>query len=150
MTRNNLDNPIFLFTFLLVAITINTISSIHFLLIMLAGVCFIAFYTCLKRKYWYSLFFVILTFMFIEINSGLKPLSLIMLSLFIYIFIIPSTHRIMSFSTLNEYLYILIFYFGVFLIWVMTIGMSDSFIAIIFVNIIIDLLFFGVFIWTTD
>lgn len=146
MTRNNLDNPIFLFTFLLVAITINTISSIHFLLIMLAGVCFIAFYTCLKRKYWYSLFFVILTFMFIEINSGLKPLSLIMLSLFIYIFIIPSTHRIMSFSTLNEYLYILIFYFGVFLIWVMTIGMSDSFIAIIFVNIIIDLLFFGVFI----
>ena len=146
MTRNNLDNPIFLFTFLLAAITINTISSIHFLLIMLAGVCFIAFYTCLKRKYWYSLIFVILTFIFIEINSGLKPLSLIMLSLFIYIFIIPSTHRMMSFSTLNEYFYILIFYLGVFFIWVMTIGMSDSFIAIIFVNIIIDLLFFGVFI----
>ena len=146
MTRNNLDNPIFLFTFLLAVITINTISSIHFLLIMLAGVCFIAFYTCLKRKYWYSLFFVILTFMFIEINSGLKPLSLIMLSLFIYIFIIPSIHRIMSFSSLNEFLYILIFYVGVFFIWVVTIGMSDSFIAIIFVNIIIDLLFFGVFI----
>jgi len=146
MTRNNLDNPIFLFTFLLVAITINTISSIHFLLIMLAGVTFVAFYTCLKRKYLYSLLFVVLTFFFIEINSGLKPLSLTLLSLFIYIFIIPKTHRIMSFSSLNEYIYILIFYLGVFFIWVMTIGMSDSFIAIIFVNIIIDLLFFGVFI----
>ena len=146
MARNNLDNPIFLFTFLLVAITINTISSIHFLLIMLAGVTFVAFYTCLKRKYLYSLLFVVLTFFFIEINSGLKPFSLTLLSLFIYIFIIPKTHRIMSFSSLNEYIYILIFYLGVFFIWVMTIGMSDSFIAIIFVNIIIDLLFFGVFI----
>jgi len=146
MTRNNLDNPIFLFVFLLAIITINIISSIHFLLIMLAGVCFISFYTCLKRKYLYSLIFVVLTFMFIEINSGLKPLSLTLLSLFIYIFIIPSINRMMSFSALNEYIYILIFYLGIFLIWVTTIGMSDSFIAIILVNIIIDLLFFGVFI----
>jgi len=146
MTRNNLDNPIFLFTLLLAIIMINTISSIHFLLIMLAGVCFIAFYTCLKRKYLYSLLFVILTFMFIEINSGLKPLTLTLLSLFIYIFIIPSIHRIMSFKALNEYIYILIFYLGLSLIWVMTIGMSDNFITVIFVNIIIDLIFFGVFI----
>ena len=146
MTRNNLDNPIFLFTLLLAIITINTISSIHFLLIMLAGVCFIAFYACLKRKYLYSLLFVILTFMFIEINSGLKPLTLTLLSLFIYIFIIPSIHRIMSFKALNEYIYILIFYLGLSLIWVMTIGMSDNFITVIFVNIIIDLIFFGVFI----
>lgn len=146
MTRNNLDNPIFLFTLLLAIITINTISSIHFLLIMLAGVCFIAFYACLKRKYLYSLLFVILTFMFIEINSGLKPLTLTLLSLFIYIFIIPSIHRIMSFKALNEYIYILIFYLGLSLIWVMTIGMSDNFITVIFINIIIDLIFFGVFI----
>ena len=146
MTRSNLDNPIFLFIFLLAVITINTISSIHFLLLMLAGVCFITFYRCIRKKYFYSLFFVVLTLVFIEINSGLKPLSLTLLSLFIYIFIIPSTHRMISFSTLKEYIYILIFYLGVFLIWVMTIGMSDSFIAIIFVNIIIDLLFLGVFI----
>lgn len=146
MTRNNLDNPIFLFILLLVIITINTVSSIHFLLIMIAGVTFTAFYVCLKRKYLYSLFFIVLTFIFIEINSGLRPLSLTLLSLFIYIFIIPNIDRMMSFSKLNEYIYILIFYLGVFLIWVMTIGMSDSFIAIIFVNIIIDLLFLGVFI----
>jgi len=146
MSRNNLDNPIFLFILLLVIITINTISSIHFLLIMIAGITFTSFYICLKRRYLYSLFFIVLTFIFIEINSGLKPLSLTLLSLFIYIFIIPSIDRIMSFNKLNEYIYILIFYLGVFLIWVGTIGMSDSFIAIILVNIIIDLLFFGVFI----
>ena len=146
MTRNNLDNPIFLFTLLLVIITINTISSIHFLLIMIAGVTFISFYICLERRYLYSLFFIILTFTFIEINSGLRPLSLTLLSFFIYIFIIPYIDRIMSFSKLNEYIYIIIFYLGVFLIWVATIGMSDSFIAIIFVNVIIDLLFFGVLI----
>jgi len=125
---------------------INTVSSIHFLLIMLSGVCFIAFYTCIKRKYLYSLLFVVLTFLFIEINSGLRPLSLTLLSLFIYIFIIPSIHRMMSFSSLNEFIYIIIFYLGVFLIWTMTIGITDDFVAIIFVNIIIDLLFFGVLI----
>ena len=38
MTRNNLDNPFFLFIVLLIAITINTIASIHFLLVMLAGI----------------------------------------------------------------------------------------------------------------
>ncbi len=146
MTRNNLDNPIFLFALLLIIITINTISSIHFLLIMISGVTFISFYLSLKRKYPYSLFFIVLTFTFIEINSGLKPFSLSLLSLFIYIFIIPKVDRIMSFNKLNEYIYILIFYLGVFLIWVITLGMSDSFITIIFVNIIIDLLFFGVFI----
>ncbi len=146
MTRNNLDNPIFLFALLLVIITINTISSIHFLLIMISGVTFISFYLSLKKKYPYSLFFIVLTFTFIEINSGLKPFSLSLLSLFIYIFIIPKVDRIMSFNKLNEYIYILIFYLGVFLIWVMTLGMSDNFITIIFVNIIIDLLFFGVFI----
>jgi len=113
---------------------------------MISGVTFISFYLSLKRKYPYSLFFIVLTFTFIEINSGLKPFSLSLLSLFIYIFIIPKVDRIMSFNKLNEYIYILIFYLGVFLIWVMTLGMSDNFITIIFVNIIIDLLFFGVFI----
>jgi len=43
MTRNNLDNPLFLFIVLIIAITINTIASIHFLLIMLSGIIFTAF-----------------------------------------------------------------------------------------------------------
>ena len=85
MTRNNLDNPFFLFLVLLMAITINTIFSIHFLLIMFAGILFTAFYRCLKKRYLYSLAFVIIAFLFIEVNTGLKPFSLSLLSLFIYI-----------------------------------------------------------------
>ena len=67
MTRNNLDNPIFLFIVLIIAITVNTIASIHFLLIMFAGVLFTAFYRCLRKRYLYSLTFVILAFLFISI-----------------------------------------------------------------------------------
>ncbi|MDZ7818298.1 MAG: hypothetical protein U5K55_06645 [Aliarcobacter sp.] len=89
MTRNNLDNPFFLFIVLLIAITVNTISSIHFLLVMLAGILFTAFYRCLRKRYLYSLAFVIIAFLFIEINTGLKPFSLSLLSLFIYVFILP-------------------------------------------------------------
>jgi hypothetical protein len=146
MNRNNLDNPIFLFTFLLAVITINMISSIYFLLIMLSGVVFIAFYHCLKRKYLYSLILVILTFLFIEINSGLKPLSLTLLSLFIYIFIIPRIHTIMSFKSLNEYVYVILFYLGLFFIWMLNSGDFDTLVSTLIINLIIDLLFFGAFI----
>ena len=48
MTRSNLDNPILLFIILVMAVTINTISSIHFLLIMFDGIFFIEFLLCLR------------------------------------------------------------------------------------------------------
>lgn len=146
MTRNNLDNPIFLFIFLIIAITVNTISSIHFLLIMLAGVLFIAFYNCLKKKYLYSLIFVVFTFLFIEINTGLKPLSLTMLSLFIYIFIIPRIDNIMSYNSINSYIYIILFYIGLLVFWSLSLGLSENIISVLIINALIDLIFFGVFI----
>lgn len=146
MRRNNLDNPLFLFTLLILAIMINTVASIHFLLIMLAGVLFMAFFVCLKKKYFYSLFFVILTFVFIEINSGLKPLSLTLLSLFLYIFIIPNIKRTIAFSSLNSSIYISLFYIGVLGIWSLSSNINETVFSAIIVNIIIDLLFFGVFI----
>ena len=80
MTRNNLDNPIFLFIVLIMAITVNIISSIHFLLITFAGILFTAFYRCLRKRYLYSLTFVVIAFLFIEINTGLKPFTLTLLS----------------------------------------------------------------------
>ena len=62
MAKNNLDNPFFLFIVLLLAIAVNIISSIHFLLIMLAGILFTAFYRCFKKRYLYSLVFVMVAF----------------------------------------------------------------------------------------
>ena len=63
MTRSNLDNPIFLFILLVLIVTVNAISSIHFLLVMLAGILFTAFYRCLRKRYLYSLAFVIISFL---------------------------------------------------------------------------------------
>lgn len=146
MRRNNLDNPLFLFILLVIIITVNTISSIHFLLIMLAGVLFTAFYNCLKKKYLYSLILVIFTFLFIEINTGLKPFSLTMLSFFLYIFIIPRIENIVSFSSLNPYIYIILFYIGVLTLWHFSGGLSENIFTVLSINAIIDLIFFGVFI----
>ncbi|GGD37951.1 hypothetical protein GCM10012288_10060 [Malaciobacter pacificus] len=146
MIRNNLENPIFLYILLILIVTVNTISSIHFLLIMLSGVLFNAFYICLKKRYLYSLFFVIITFLFVEINSGLKPFSLVLLSFFLYVFVIPQTERLVSFSRLNNYLHIVLFYIGVFITWELNFENSDGISLILLINMFIDLIFFGLFI----
>ena len=145
MTRNNLDNPIFLALVLLMAITINAITSIHFLLIMFAGILFTAFYRTLRKRYLYSFTFVIIAFLFIEINSGLKPLSLSLLSLFIYIFILPRVEDSNSYNYSNSYFYILIFYFLLSILWSITYQLDPNVIFIFFINLIIDVIFFGVF-----
>ena len=146
MTRNNLDNPFFLFIVLLIAITINTIASIHFLLVMLAGILFTAFYRCLRKRYLYSLAFVIISFLFIEINTGLKPFSLSLLSLVIYIFILPKEENSMSYSAGNSYIYIIFFYIGLIIImWAISFGLTEDIFIALVINTIIDLLFLGAF-----
>ncbi len=146
MIRNNLENPIFLYILLILIVTINTISSIHFLLIMLAGVLFNAFYICLKKRYLYSLFAVIVTFLFVEINSGLKPFSLVLLSFFLYVFIIPRLEKFVSFSKINNYLFILLFYIGVMVIWQFNFTTDNNITSVLLFNMLIDLIFFGLFI----
>lgn len=150
MIRNNLENPIFLYILLILIVTINTISSIHFLLIMLAGVLFNAFYICLKKRYLYSLFAVIVTFLFVEINSGLKPFSLVLLSFFLYVFIIPRLEKFVSFSKINNYLFILLFYIGVMVIWQFNFTTDNNITSVLLFNMLIDLIFFGLFIWIID
>ena len=148
MTRNNLDNPFFLFLVLLMAITINTIFSIHFLLIMFAGILFTAFYRCLKKRYLYSLAFVIIAFLFIEVNTGLKPFSLSLLSLFIYIFILPSMENSISYNSANAYIYIIFFYIGLIIMWTFYFGLTEEIFGVLIINTLIDLIFLGVFLWT--
>jgi hypothetical protein len=114
-------------------------------MILFAGILFMGFSICLENKYYYSLFFISITLIFIEINMGLKPLTLSLLSLFLYIFILPIINRVMSFNKLNEYIYIIFFYIGIIIIWSITMNMTFDVFITIFINIIIDLLFFGVF-----
>lgn len=145
MTRNNLDNPVFLFIVLIIAITVNIISSIHFLLIMFAGILFTAFYRCLRKRYLYSLAFVVIAFLFIEINTGLKPFTFTLLSLFIYVFILPKDENHTSYNLSSSYIYIIFFYLGLLILWSIVFELNTTILLTLFINIIIDLLFFGAF-----
>ncbi len=112
MKINNFDNPFFIFLFCIFAILINILASIYFFPILLLGVLFMAFSVCLKKSYYYSLAFVILTIILIEVNNGFKPLSVVLLVTFIYIFVAPYIKRVLSFNTLNPYIYMTTFYIG--------------------------------------
>ena len=121
---------------------VNTISSIHFLLVMFAGILFTIFYRCLKERYLYSLAFVVIAFLFIEINTGLKPFTLSLLSLFLYIFILPKDENYSYDNLSSSYIYIIIFYIGLLIIWSVVFELNETILITIFVNIIIDLIFF--------
>jgi hypothetical protein len=144
MTRNNLDNPVFLFIVLTLAVMVNTISSIHFLLVMFSGILFTAFYRCLKERYLYSLTFVVIAFLFIEVNTGLKPFTLSLLSLFLYIFILPKDENYTYNNLSSSYIYIIIFYIGLLIIWSVVFELNETILITLLINILIDLLFFGV------
>ena len=144
MTRNNLDNPIFLFIVLTLAVMVNTISSIHFLLVMFSGILFTAFYRCLKERYLYSLTFVVIAFLFIEVNTGLKPFTLSLLSLFLYIFILPKDENYTYNNLSSSYIYIIIFYIGLLIIWSIVFELNETILVTLLINILIDLIFFGV------
>ncbi|WP_198305266.1 hypothetical protein [Arcobacter vandammei] len=145
MIRNKLENPIILFFILIIIVSINIIASINFLLVMFAGVLFTGFYICLKKRYLYSLTFIIIAFLFVEINSGLKPFSLTLLSLFIYIFIIPKANQNSSYDLANSYVYMLFFYIALFIMWSIFYGMSQKIFFALLINLILDFIFFGVF-----
>ena len=145
MTKSNLDNPIFLFIILSLVVMVNTISSIHFLLVMFAGILFTIFYRCLKERYLYSLAFVVIAFLFIEVNTGLKPFTLSLLSLFLYIFILPKDENYSYDNLSSSYIYIIIFYIGLLIIWSVVFELNETMLITIFANILIDLIFFGVF-----
>ena len=141
MIKNSLDNPIFLLTILILAVISNLIASVHFLLVLFVGIIFTAFYRTLKKRYYYLFFLVIVAFLFIEINSVLKPFSLSLLSFFIYIFIIPR-YESNSFSSL---VYVIFFYLGLTIMWFLSFGLDERIIFALIINLFIDLLFFGVF-----
>lgn len=143
MKINNFDNPIFIFLFCIFAIITNVISSIYFFPILLLGVLFMAFYVSLKKSYYYSLALVILTVILIESNNGFKPISIILLFSFTYVFAAPYIKRVLSFNTLNSYLYMTTFYIGLALLWSINNEVNLNLLLVIFLNLIIDFIIFG-------
>lgn len=145
MKKNILDNPFFIFIIFIFTITINAISSIYFVSIMLAGFLFLAFIKCIKNKYYYSLFFILLSFLFIELNNGFYPFSLILLAFFSYVFIIPRIKQVISFSGLNYFIYVLWFYISIMILWSFMYTINITLLGTVFLNIIIDFILIGMF-----
>ena len=150
MTKNLLDNPFFLFIFCLFSIVLNTILSSHFILLTFSGFIFLMFYVALKNRYYYSLLTVIITFTFIEYNIGLHLFSLSIISLFIYVFIVPFINRINAFTKINKYVHIIIFYGLLHITWGLQTSFTDTLFFSLLANLIIDAFLIGVLIWQTD
>ncbi|RXJ87054.1 hypothetical protein [Arcobacter sp. CECT 8985] len=146
MNKNIFDRLSTVIIVFISTILINFISSIYFNPIFLAGVLFLTFIKILKREYYYSAFFLAIAMLFIELNNGFKPFSLILLTCFIYSFIVPYIKRIISYSQLNEYLYILTFYIGFTIIYILNNSFSNELFFTIFINIVIDFLIVGLMI----
>lgn len=141
MVRNSIDNPVFLIFLLLFSVSINFLASTHFIVILFAGVLSTVFYRTLKQKYYYSFALVVLSFLFIELNMGLKPFSLSLLSYFIYLFIIPRYEQ----NQISILLNVLFFYFVLGIIWYVFFNFASFFSYILIINLMIDLILVGIF-----
>lgn len=146
MKINNFDNPIFIFLFCCFAMVANLISSIYFFPLLLLGILYMAFHVSLKNRYYYSLIFVVITVLFLESNNGFKPLSIILLMSFTHVFVTPYIKRTLSFTTLNSYIYIAVFYLGILFLWSINNEIETNLYITIISNIIIDFIIFGLFI----
>lgn len=87
-----------------------------------------------------------LAMLFLELNNGFKPFSLLLLSFFIYAFIAPYIKRVVSFSHLNNYIYMLVFYFGFTILYITNNTYSYDLLFTIFINIVIDFIIVGLMI----
>ena len=140
MYRNSLfDNPIaILLLFIFVGLS-NIILPVHFISIFLVGVVFVAFLRCLEKKYYYSMILVIFSFLLIENSQGLKLFSLVLLSLFLYIFILPKIKTILTSQSLYMFLVLLIFYIGIIMLYLLIDSINSQLISRVVVNFFIDL-----------
>jgi hypothetical protein len=140
MFRNSLfDNPLALFLLFISVVFTNIILSVHFISILLAGVVFIAFIRVMEKKYYYSLILIILSFSIIETMQGLKLFSLLFLSLFIYIFIIPKLKVFLTSINFYTIILLFIFYSEVVILFAFLGDINGLFLSKIVINYFIDI-----------
>jgi len=135
----SLSNPFIIFGIFLIVSILNIVLSVHFITILFAGLIFTSFIHSINFKYYWSLVFSILAFVFIEISNGLSIGSLSLVSFFIYIFIVPKIgnylkSQILYFGILN-----IIFYIGVFLLFSINSEINNILVSKIILNFILDL-----------
>jgi hypothetical protein len=119
---------------------VNLISTIHFYPLMLLGLTYYIYSYLLSQKNYYKLIWSIFTFVIFEINFGFPIFSIILLSYFIHILVIPFISSKLSFNKDNYIIIIFIFYiiFAIFMGTFYT--FSLTFTGQIFINYIIELI----------
>ncbi len=138
-----LENKYVLLFLFIIIVFVNLISSIHFLNIMLVGVAFIAYTRCLNSKNYYPMIYTILAILFIELNNGFRPFSILLLGSFIYIFLIPYLTRVMVIDSLKDILQIILLYVGIFMIFSLIHGINYDLLKILALNLVIDAIIIG-------
>lgn len=146
MKINNFDNLYFIFFLCIFIIIVNVISSINFFSIMFLGILFLGFSFTLRKKYYYSLTAILLTFAFIELNNGFNIFSLMVLAAFVNIFLVPNINRIFSIDGISNYIHMTVFYISTLIMWSISSDFNPAIITIFTINLIIDFLIFGLFI----
>ena len=140
MYRNSLfDNPIAIFLLLFIVSLSNILLPVHYISIFLAGLIFIALIRAIEKEYTYTILFLLMGFVIVELSHGLKIFSLSLLALFIYFFISPKIKS--SFSSVTFYFtsVILLFYVGMGMLFYFWGGIDSKVITILMMNFIIDL-----------
>lgn len=146
MNTSILNVPIIVFFISILVILINIISSIYFISIMLIGIIFLALEQSIKNKQYYTLSYLILVMLYLEINIGFRPFSLTLLAFFSHIFILPYIKRVMSLSSISNYIHVFWFYFSSVFIYTLNNDLSFNIIFSIFFNVMIDFVIIGLFI----
>ncbi|MFA7084909.1 MAG: hypothetical protein WC141_10340 [Arcobacteraceae bacterium] len=141
--KNIFDNTYVLFFLFVAVVVINLIASIYFLNILLLGIVFSAYTQCLKTQNYYPMIYVILAILFIELNNGFKPFSILLLGSFIYVYLIPFLTRVMVIDSVSDLLQIVLLYIGVLIIWSITNDTNFTLIKILFLNLILDIIIIG-------
>jgi len=104
----------------------------------MSGVVFKIFVDVVKKENFYFLFLVIFTFLVTETVQGLKIFSLTLVSLALYYFIIPKIKHLFSSSIMSEFIYIFLFYVGVFISTLFYIPFELDLATIFLLNFLID------------
>jgi len=137
---NKLDNPFIVIFFLIAIILINLIFSTYFIPIFLLTIVFIIFNNCINKKFYYQLFFTVLSILILENIQGFQPFTIVFLFLLIYMLVKPSLKKIFSSSEIIKYLLVFHIYFAIWLMEFFIYGVSGFITSIVFINLILDIL----------
>ena len=140
---NKLDNPFIVIFFPIAIILINLVFSTYFIPIFLLTIVFIIFNNCINKKFYYQLFFTVLSILILENLQGFQPFTIVFLFLLIYMFVKPSLKKIFASSEIINYILVFHIYFAIWLIEFFIYGVSESITSIIFINLILDILVIG-------